>query len=483
MYLEHELDIQELTKIDKLIARTAEGLYEIITRNNHFARDRGGRLYVYRNGVYHSCGNDAVELAVAQILEATQIKWTSHRSKEAKHYITVHAPLLLERPEINRLNVRNGIYNLSTKTLEPHDPEYRTTVQLNVEYDPNAICPAWDKFINEVFPDDEPELSKRLGYEIGAWLMVPITEDQKAVVCLGEGANGKSIYIECLEEFLGKDNTCNVSLQKLSERFTSTLLIGKLANISPDLSGDRIASTGEFKALTGGDSLAAEYKHGGQFKFTPFARCLFGCNSFPVSPDTSDGFYRRFNIIHFGHKFADNADVRRVIVSNLKSETEKSGYLNKCLEMVDRVIAHGISRTSAMLEAAIQHQKENDPLFEWLGERTINEGHIAKEELFLAYRQSGNVGKAARSQVSFGRDLKRYRPNVESKQIKIGNGVAWCFDGIRLRNDIDDVDWSNNEADLDLLDLNETSEDGGADEIIGALGIEDEGEMSYEVLQ
>jgi putative DNA primase/helicase len=84
-------------------------------------------------------------------------------------------------------------------------------VQLPVKFDPVARCPAWDKFISEVFPGD----SEAIAWEISAWLMTPDTSIQKAILLMGDGANGKSTYLRAVLAFIGKHNAAAVSLHKL----------------------------------------------------------------------------------------------------------------------------------------------------------------------------------------------------------------------------------------------------------------------------
>jgi putative DNA primase/helicase len=101
-----------------------------------------------------------------------------------------------------------------------------------VKFDPTARCPRWKKFIREVFPG----VSGAIAWEIKAWLMTPNTSIQKAILLLGDGANGKSTYLRGVMAFIGKPNIAAVSLHKLeNDRFSAARLIGRLANICSDL--------------------------------------------------------------------------------------------------------------------------------------------------------------------------------------------------------------------------------------------------------
>jgi putative DNA primase/helicase len=175
-------------------------------------------------------------------------KWTSHKSEEVVKYLTVDAPMLWERPPGDQVNLLNGLLAVNTRTLSPHSADFLSPIQLPVKFDAAARCPMWDKFIGEVFPSD----SETIAWEIPAWLMTPDTSIQKAILLMGDGANGKSTYLRAVLAFIGKHNTAAVSLHKLeNDRFSASRLIGRLANICPDLPGTDLTSTSVFKAITG----------------------------------------------------------------------------------------------------------------------------------------------------------------------------------------------------------------------------------------
>lgn len=84
--------------------------------------------------------------------------------------------------------------------------------------------------------------------------MTPDTSFQKAILLIGDGANGKSTYLRGVQAFIGKDDTTAVNLHKLeSDHFSVARLIGRLANMCPDLPSTDLASTSVFKTITGGD--------------------------------------------------------------------------------------------------------------------------------------------------------------------------------------------------------------------------------------
>lgn len=64
-------------------------------------------------------------------------------------------------------NCHNGTINLRTGEFRPHTPDDRLTKLTEVDYDPDATCPRWLTFMDEVFEGDKERtkyLQKAVGY-------------------------------------------------------------------------------------------------------------------------------------------------------------------------------------------------------------------------------------------------------------------------------------------------------------------------------
>ena len=96
---------------------------------------------------------------------------------------------------------------------------------------------------------------------------------------------------------LGKSNVSAVALQDLSGRFKSSVLDGKLANISDDLSSKDLKNTGMFKQLCAGGLITAEKKFKDPYSFENRAKLIFATNMVPISGHKSPAFYRRWLLI------------------------------------------------------------------------------------------------------------------------------------------------------------------------------------------
>jgi P4 family phage/plasmid primase-like protien len=350
--------------------------------------------------------------------------------------VRLSAPKLWEQPPRDQINVLNGILDVATGSLEQHTPEFLSSVQLPVLHDPDAECPAWDKFISETFPKD----AQLLAYEIPAWLATPDTSIQKAILLLGEGANGKSTYLAAVGAFIGRDNCAALSLQKIeADRFAAARLVGKLANICPDLPSDHLSSTSTFKAITGGDPIACEYKYGSSFDLRPFARLVFSANHPPRSGDASHAFYRRWLVVPFDQSFEPKDQRSRAdLDAELSDPRELSGVLNRALVALRGIRRRGgFAESRSTRDALAEFQKTTDPLSVWLDRNTIEhpEAMVAQDELRRAFNQfAENSGKPGMTPQSFGRALARVKPGIEKAQ-RTWQGVSntRVYLGIGLR--------------------------------------------------
>src|SRR5215212_5215125 len=410
---------------------------DAITSEDHFARDAGDKLYRYSDGCYRQSAERYIRRRVKQLLEAWSKadKWSSHKASEVAEYIRADAPELWERPPLDEVNLENGILNLQTGERRDHDPRYLSPVQIPVTHDPEAECPAWDKFVAEVFPED----AQALAFELAADLITPNRSAQQAILLLGEGSNGKSTYLRALSAFVGTTNASGVSLHKLeSDRFATARLIGKLANICPDLPSTHLTETSVFKAIVGGDDLHAEYKYRESFEFQPYCRLVFSANHVPRSGDASHAFFRRWLVVPFDRTFEPTEQVpRETLDARLSDPGELSGVLNRALEVMERVRREGFTESESMRRAWEEFKTMTDPVAVWLDKSTITAANAwtVKADLIAAYNKAADdEGRAGMTAQAFGRALKRARPGVEETQKTISDRRVWCYTGIGLRS-------------------------------------------------
>jgi len=346
---------------------------------------------------------------------------------------------------LEEIPVANGVLNWKTKELRPYKPEDYVTNKLPVVYNPEAKAETFNKFLREVVAT---ELEVTTIKEIFAYCLYRDYPFQKAVMLVGDGSNGKSTLLQVLISFLGRENIAAVSLQDLEKnRFAAAQLYRKLANIYADLPSIALKNPGKFKVLTGGDYLTAEKKFKNPFSFRNYAKIIFSANQVPYVEDQSDAFYRRWIIINFPFKFVDdpkNPNEKKKddhILEKLTTETELSGILNECLEILPRLIENGFTMKKPTEEIRKEYLRAASPVAAFVMECLIEDpdSYVPKEELYNAYCEYCRINKLPiRSSNLFHKELRKYIRVYEERKT-IGGQRQRVYLGIKLIEPSEDV--------------------------------------------
>jgi len=407
---------------------------------NHSFRFAASQLWVYRDGVYKPNGEELVR-SVAQKLLGEEIR--ENRKIETVKYIQTATYQEIPQPDPQFINLRNGRLNWATRKLHPHTPEVFDITQLPVEYDPSAECPTFDRYLETTLdPSLFPLVEEILGY-----CLVPETRFEKAVMLVGEGSNGKSVFLDLVMSLLGEDNVANVPLQELEEnRFLLAELFGKLANIFADLDPRALTTSTAIKTITTGDRVKAERKFRHPFEFRPYCKLLFSANTLPPSRDRTPAFYRRWLIIPFEKTFLKGEDVppeRRAdpaLRDKLRQPTELSGVLNRALNGLDRLYSQEEFSLPAVVKEELRKYKlQNDSVAAFIEECCCLDpkASIAKQTFYTAYKTwCEDQGLRPASQIRVKTTLLKLS-NVD--EMRPGPREPWHWVGICVMGDKNDV--------------------------------------------
>ena len=315
-------------------------------------------------------------------------RWTSAKADMAVKWATDNAPEIWDTPPLDRLNVLNGILDVASGKLEPHSPDFLFPIQINAAWNPGAECPAIDRFIQQVFPDDAGELF----YQLAGLYALPDTRQQKAVMLLGSGSNGKSVTLALLRQFLGSQNVSSLPLHELAEnRFAAAELQCKLLNLSSDLPDRTLRDTTLFKQIVDGrlSTINARRRYGKPFQFRPFVRLIFSANRVPDSADTSYGYLRRWLVVPFDAELDDD-ERDPFLIEKLTTPEELSGLLNHAVSSYRHLLNNGrLIESRAMLTAKARFNALSDPTRLFLDECVeLNEqAHILRYDLYREYKE------------------------------------------------------------------------------------------------
>lgn len=268
------------------------------------------------------------------------------------------------------LNVGNGTLDLATGTLRPHRREDHLAMMTPVEFDPEAICPRWDRFLLEIFGGDE-EMVGLLGRAIG-YALTGKTSEQCMFFLYGDGQNGKSTVI----------NTITALFGEYAQKAPTDLIMRPERSgggPSPDMArlrGMRFVTTSELeegvrlgeariKDLTGGDRVVARPLYQKPIEFDPTHTLFVYGNHKPQILGTDDGIWRRIHLIHLAVRIADDQKDKGLGQALL---SELSGILawavRGCLEWQ----RDGLGVPDSVRQATSDYRIESDPFARFVAE-------------------------------------------------------------------------------------------------------------------
>lgn len=337
------------------------------------------------------------------------------------------------------LNALNGTIDLRTGKLREHRRSELHTKVVPVEYDPDAECPTWIAFLEQIMGGDQELIGfvqRAVGYSLTG-----VTSEQVLFFGLGTGANGKSTFLEVLSTIFG-DYATQIDCSSLTTQRQETT-----RNDLARLFGARLVSGAEWedghrlsevtvKALTGGDKIVARFLHKEYFEFTPAFKLWIAANHKPVIRGTDHAIWRRIRLIPFAVTIPEEQRDKELPEKLL---AERAGVLAWAVRGCIEWQKSGLGLPKAVRDATDGYREEMDSLGSFLEDRC--EMHptatVTPKTLWEAYlkwcEESGET--PLKSQTLFGKRLTE-RGITRDR----GTRGERLYLGIRLRLPFDTFD-------------------------------------------
>jgi putative DNA primase/helicase len=321
------------------------------------------------------------------------------------------------------VNLNNGTLEITShgSHMREHRREDYLTYCLNFGYDETAQCPQYKTYLDRVLPDTSLQhiLQEFHGYVFTRGLKL-----EKALILLGEGANGKSVQYEITRALFGDVNISTKSLGDLMDRDSGNdnraKLKDKLINYGSEIRADAL-DTDIFKRLVSGEPVMAREKYKSSFDLENVCKFVFNANRLPQAVEHSHAYFRRFLIIPYSTIIPE--DERDPELHTKIISTELSGILNWVIEGLHRLLANKrFSDSTASNSALDQYKNETNTILLFIDETGIEKDDSARmpsKQLYDLYTQwcSGSGMKKVNS-IIFGKELismgfEPYRTNAE----------------------------------------------------------------------
>ena len=306
-----------------------------------------------------------------------------------------------------------------------------------VAYKDTAQAPRWLKFLDEVFTDQkgnapDPDLiayiQKALGYCLTGY-----TNERCLFVCHGEGANGKSTFINIIDYILGS-YAATIAFGNLTERGGE-----KTGHDLAGLRGVRFVAAIEtneqsyldeakLKRLTGGEEpISVRFLYGKYFRYVPTYKIWMACNHKPRIRGTDEAIWDRIKLIPFNSRFSKGSrNTDKELLGKLKAEAE--GILAWMVQGCIKWNEEGLGDCNAVKSSTYTYRIGEDYFQEFL-DQNINRSPGAftpSEDIWIRHnqwaRRNGYPDIINTNRLGIAMSNKGYKSVQQSVQGKIKRG-------------------------------------------------------------
>lgn len=293
--------------------------------------------------------------------------------------IPIYAADLDQHPYL--LNCLNGVVDLRTGELLPHDRGYLITKLCHVNYDPKAKCPRFIKFLDWAMgdnPEAEPtqkttRLKAFLQRSFGYSLTADVSEKAVFVFWGPKGNNGKTTLLTTFRTMLS-EYSAQISIDTLmTTRNQDAALRADMA----DLRGARLVTTsevekehklseGKLKYITAGmGKIKSCRKYENPIEFDATHKIFMDCNHRPAVRGQDDAIWRRLKLVSFDVSITEaDPEFDKKLLEKLQAEAP--GILAWAVRGCTWWLKEGLGEPPEVAAANVEWREHDDPLKEFL---------------------------------------------------------------------------------------------------------------------
>lgn len=331
-------------------------------------RTENGNMYAYNNihHVYEFISENTLGAMLLSIMEEYSKNLFDMKSQgEIIRYIAMLCVSYKTFPtDYQNLVFHNGTYDLLNKKFikDFWDRNIISTYVMPYKYNENAECKKFKKFLVDIFNGAEDVINvmqEIFGYTF-LYEQAPV---DKFFYFYSTGRSGKSVLTNILRKLHGADRVSALSIDNFEQRFQLAALVGKVLNITPEGSQNKLFNTSILKTLTGRDAVLIEEKYKLPYTVNLYTKLIVVSNHMLIVNDDSLGFWQRILPVYFPNTYlplptnGKRKKGTKYQNVNLEAEleTELSGIFNWAIEGLVRLNNNGWSFTHSK---AIEDFKE-----------------------------------------------------------------------------------------------------------------------------
>jgi P4 family phage/plasmid primase-like protien len=388
-----------------------------------------GKWFTYNEGIWIETDKKILEVDLIEFYCHEMEKYSRSRLSNTFDYLASRiasefGAMIKKRLESNIVEnhliaINEGILNISDYTISPYQKKDCIFTKLPWDYKSTFDCPLWIDFLEQTlstYPESDRKKIINLIQEWMGYTLIPNTSLEKFLILVGDGGNGKGVFLYIWQELLGMNNVSNIDLKDINSEQYTALLFGKLANICTDMQSSQQLDSGNFKTIVSGEPITAKSVYKEPFVFRPYARVILATNSMPFLKNSDNSIKRRMHLLRFNRKI--EAHERDTMLKN-KLEKELQEIFCWAIEGLKRLNKRrAFDEPSCMATDRDEFLKENDTVALWLEDLEITPGDLfcSRKDLYTSFKSfCQNNGKAVINSTKLYERL-RSKYFIDSKQ-------------------------------------------------------------------
>lgn len=323
-----------------------------------------GEIYAFGGRIYQKMEKAAYNASIAAVMREIGVSNGDITAKQSQIRETAFYGVVTKKLDVrkNVICFNNCVLDVYTGKVSKFSKENHVLYQLDYDYNPEAKCPLWIKFINQMLDN------KKVQMVVQEILALPYVDRRQAKIekmflFCGKGANGKSVIYDIMNDILGQQNVQTFDLNALvngdDSKWNIDAINHSMLNYCSEIDKKTICSS-RIKSLISGEGITACQK--GQKPYTardmPFI--IGNVNELPHTTDNTYGFFRRIMVIPFSVTIPKGKEDLRL---HDKLKEELPGILNWILEGRQRLVKNDYRFTLSKIinDATYWYERNSNP--------------------------------------------------------------------------------------------------------------------------
>jgi len=324
----------------------------------------------------------------------------------------------------DKLNCLNGVVDLRTGELTPHNSQQRFTYCCPIDYDPDADQSKWLAFLDGAVGGGQ-EVRDYLQCATG-YSLTGHTSEEIILYPFGPTRSGKGVYTETMQAAIPKPIAVEVDFNTFtrerandSNNFDLAPLKAARLVFASESNRYQKLNAAKIKVLTGGNDIFCAFKHRDHFSYRP-QFCVWLVSNHPARADVDDdAAWYRLRVIEFPNSFAGRED--KTLKAELRKPENLRGVLAWAVQGAIKWYAMptGLETPDAVTLSTQEQRDLFDFVTQWMDECCVDDTNAwtANEMLYNSYSNwCGDNGVQPKQRGSLSQNLTRKGYDVGARE-------------------------------------------------------------------